>query len=292
MEKARVLVIDDSPFSQKIITDILTNADYKICDCCDSGRSGWEKYQIHQPDIVTMDLTLPDMNGFECCAKILSINPLAKFVVLSAMKDEQLIARGHALGITEFLQKPLTPEKLLAAMDRILLKEHVNHKKSSQKIIEFFIHALVNNLSNIAGLDSTTELLPGTSATYISHGMTLIIGITGSRQGRIIIDMSNEIAVYIADKMLGKQPADDAVLVSMSEFANIIAGHCISPINDLYKSQNIELRLTPPSILLGESLRIINLKLGTTTIKATTNAGTLYMNVGFIGGNDLGCQTH
>lgn len=283
MEKNRVLVIDDSPFSQRIIKDILTNAGYEVCACADSGSEGIAKYQEYQPDVVTMDLTLPDMDGLECSCKILYINPMAKIIVLSAMKDEVLVNKGTAIGVKDYLQKPVKAAELLPVLRKIIAEEQPGEENKDHELIQHFVTAFEKNLADMAGLKSETELLPGTSTTFVSNGMAIIVGITGSRQGRVILDVSDDIAQYLSEKILGDQASEEDLLNSLSELANIIAGHGVSQINNLYKDKKLELRLTPPSILLGKSLSIINLKLAASTIKANTGVGTVYMNVGFMG---------
>ena len=66
MNPLRVLVVDDSPFSQKIMTGLLKKNGFDVCGYADTGGQGLEQYRELRPDVVTMDMTLPDMDGLEC----------------------------------------------------------------------------------------------------------------------------------------------------------------------------------------------------------------------------------
>jgi DNA-binding NarL/FixJ family response regulator len=113
MRKIRVLVIDDSPFSQAVIQKTLPEANFEICGLAANGQQGIGKYSVLKPDAVIMDITMPDMDGLECSRQILLRDPAARIVLLSSMKDDALTARARLLGIRWFLQKPATRDDLV-----------------------------------------------------------------------------------------------------------------------------------------------------------------------------------
>ena len=107
MSKIRILVVDDSPFIHKAVTRAVnTTEEYEICGIAKNGKEGVEQYTSLKPDLVTMDITMPIMDGLEASKTIITQDPLAKIVMLSAMGDEQLMANAKAIGIKCFIQKP------------------------------------------------------------------------------------------------------------------------------------------------------------------------------------------
>jgi DNA-binding NarL/FixJ family response regulator len=283
MDKIRVLIVDDSPFSQKLIKDALADSKYEVCGCAGTGGDGISQYRDLRPELVTMDLTLPDMDGLDCCREILTIDPATKIVVVSAMKDEAIITRGTAIGVKAFFQKPVNSKELLAGLHRII---DIQQEEEADKkyFLEYFIAALKKNIVEMTGM-GIPVVNHSSGHKLISHGLAVIIGITGSQQGRIMLDVSMSIAREFAKKLLGTESvSDEDVFNSIAEFANIIAGHGVSQINNLLRDQEFEIRLTPPSVLIGETIAIINPKMASNTITAQMDIGPLYMNVGFVGG--------
>lgn len=284
MDKVRVLVVDDSPFSQKIIEKALLDSNYEICDFAGTGGEGIEKYRTCNPDVVTMDLTLPDMDGLACCKEILIFDPHAKIVVVSAMRDEAIINSGKGIGVRRFLQKPIKTEKLISALN-LVMHEEKQAEDYQQELLQYFIKSFQTNLIEMIGLDSETTVIPSAGLKFIGHDLAIIIGITGTRQGRMILDLPSTVATTIAATVLEvTDPSEEDILHSIAEFANIIAGNSVSEINDIFKGTEFELRITPPSVFIGQSLVIINPKMASSTVEAQTEIGELYMNVGFVGG--------
>ncbi len=282
MNKIRVLIVDDSPFSQRLIKDALKESKYEVCGCAGTGNDGIRQYRELQPDLVTMDLTLPDMDGLECCRELLTIDPAGKIVVVSAMKDEAIINRGTAIGVKAFFQKPVKSEELLLGIEQIIMQQ--GNEAGQQHFLEYFTAAFTKNITDMTGMD-VISIEHSTIQPVVSHGLGVIIGITGSQQGRIMLDVSMDVAQEFTKKLLRTDAAaDEDVFNSISEFTNIIAGHSISEINNVLKAKEFEIRLTPPSIIIGESIAIINPKMTSNTVTAKTAIGSLHMNVGFVGG--------
>jgi CheY-specific phosphatase CheX len=117
-------------------------------------------------------------------------------------------------------------------------------------------------------------------------GIAIIIGFTGKPIGRAIvhtdIDTMNQFARAILGRSADEILSDEEANECMEETANIIAGRSVSMINDIFKDK--ELRITPPGIIVGKKLSIVNPKLTTFNIVASTELGDLKMNIGFAGG--------
>ena len=125
MGKIRVLIVDDSPFIHKAITRALNSEAYEICGIGNNGKEGAEMFVKLKPDVVTMDITMPVMDGLESARAILEQHPSAKIVMLSAMGDEALMNEAKSIGIRVFLQKPLKPDGLIAAIVQLTAGEQL-----------------------------------------------------------------------------------------------------------------------------------------------------------------------
>ncbi|MCE5285970.1 MAG: response regulator [Pelosinus sp.] len=282
MGKTRVLVVDDSVFSQTAISGLLEESGFEVCSCAATGHDAVAKYRQLEPDIVTMDYTLPDIDGLTCSRQILTINPAAQIVILSAMKDQKLITKGRALGIRAFLQKPAKQEELVQTLQMISTKSNVTGELQAM-YLRYFQQALTENLKNMAHIAAKTISERKEKQKFVAHGAAIMLGITGTYQGRIILDVAQDTLVNLVQAMLGTNNlSENDMLNSIAEFANIIAGYGVSEINNCYK--DVELRLTPPSILLGEALSVINQRIKSCTVVVETNAGDIYLNIGFAGG--------
>lgn len=282
VEKIRVLVVDDSTFSQVVITKALSGNDFEVCGVAQTGQEGIELYRLLQPDIVTMDFTMPDMDGLSCSQEILGFDPKARIVVLSAIKDKTLITQGNCIGVKAFLQKPIKSVELVETIHQVcsIIWEQDNWE---EEYIKHFVFSLEHNIKDLAGLECKITINEVQERRFISQGLAIIMGLTGKRYGRIILDCSLELAAQLTQRMLNKATVvEDEILNVIAESTNIICGHSISQINNSYK--DLELRLTPPSILFGENLSIFNPKFKSFLITAKTDLGRLDLNVGFGGG--------
>lgn len=109
----KVLVIDDSPFVFKAVSKALEGSEWEVVGNALDGQLGVEKYLETRPDVVTLDVTMPVMDGLEAARKLVEINPNIKIIMLSAMGDETLLNEAKEIGVKYFLTKPFRPETLL-----------------------------------------------------------------------------------------------------------------------------------------------------------------------------------
>jgi two-component system chemotaxis response regulator CheY len=115
-----VLVIDDSPFVFKTVMKALEGTDYVVVDNALNGQMGLEKYEEYKPDVITLDVTMPVMDGLETARCLFKKNPNVKIIMLSAMGDEALLAEARNIGIQHFLTKPFKPDGLKEKLADIL----------------------------------------------------------------------------------------------------------------------------------------------------------------------------
>jgi len=114
----KILIVDDSAFIQKQLTQILVSEQYEVVGVANNGIEAIEKYKQYHPeiDVVTMDITMPQMDGLTALEEILKFDKNAKVIVISALGKEDLVKKALVVGAKNFIVKPLDRAKVL---DRI-----------------------------------------------------------------------------------------------------------------------------------------------------------------------------
>jgi two-component system chemotaxis response regulator CheY len=115
-----VLVCDDAIFMRTMITDILTQAGSELDGEAESGAQPVQRYRALKPDLVTMDIVMPDMGGIEAVREICKVNPEAKILMCSAMGQQALVVEAIQAGAKDFVVKPFQPSRVLEAVQRLL----------------------------------------------------------------------------------------------------------------------------------------------------------------------------
>jgi two-component system chemotaxis response regulator CheY len=118
--KARVLVVDDAIFMRKMISDILEGNEMEIVGEADTGALAVEKYKELKPDLVTMDIIMPEMNGIDAVRQIMSLDAQAKIVMCSALGQQALVQDALAAGAKDFLIKPFNPSRVIEVVSKVL----------------------------------------------------------------------------------------------------------------------------------------------------------------------------
>ncbi|MDD5773906.1 MAG: response regulator [bacterium] len=118
--KGKVLVVDDAVFMRRMLTDILTEGGYEVAGEAANGKEGMEQYKKVKPDIVTMDIIMPEMGGIESVKEIIKHDEKAKIVMVSAMGQQQLVVEAIQAGAKDFIVKPFESSRVLSAVERAL----------------------------------------------------------------------------------------------------------------------------------------------------------------------------
>lgn len=118
MSKA-VLVVDDAAFMRMMIRDILAKEGYSIHEAV-NGRDAVEKYDELRPDLVTMDITMPELDGISALREIRAKDPGARVLMVSAMGQQRMIVEALEAGALDFLVKPFQPTKVLETVKKCL----------------------------------------------------------------------------------------------------------------------------------------------------------------------------
>lgn len=117
---ARVLIVDDAAFMRMMIKDILEKNGYEIAGEAANGAIAVEMYNKEKPDVVTMDITMPDMDGIEAVKNIRANDPNAKIIMCSAMGQQSMVMDAIKAGAKDFIVKPFQPDRVLEAIKKVV----------------------------------------------------------------------------------------------------------------------------------------------------------------------------
>lgn len=116
----RILVVDDAAFMRMMIRDILTKNNFEVVGEATNGDEAVRKYIELQPDLVTLDITMPGMDGVTVLKKIREHDPLARVVMCSAMGQQAMVVEAIQNGARDFINKPFHPQKVVEILRRAL----------------------------------------------------------------------------------------------------------------------------------------------------------------------------
>jgi len=117
--KLRVLIVDDAIFMRKMISDILVENGMEIVGEADTGAKAIERYKELRPDLVTMDIIMPEMNGIDAVRKILEHDAQARIVMCSALGQQALVQEAIAAGAKDFLIKPFNAARVVEVIAKV-----------------------------------------------------------------------------------------------------------------------------------------------------------------------------
>jgi len=116
---AAVLIVDDTLFMRASIRQMLEANGHSVAGEASNGVEAIEKYAKVNPDVILMDITMPDMDGLEALRRIKEIDPKAKVIMCTAMGQQAMVAKAVELGAQQFIVKPFQPDRLMAAIDTV-----------------------------------------------------------------------------------------------------------------------------------------------------------------------------
>ncbi|HAA90252.1 MAG: Response regulator receiver protein [Thermoanaerobacterales bacterium 50_218] len=116
----RILIVDDAAFMRMMLKDILTKNGYTVVGEAENGLVAVEMYKELKPDLVTMDITMPEMDGITAVKEIKKIDPGAKIIMCSAMGQQAMVIDSIQAGAQDFIVKPFQPERVLEAVEKVL----------------------------------------------------------------------------------------------------------------------------------------------------------------------------
>lgn len=117
---AGILVCDDAAFMRMMIKDILGKNGYTVAGEAENGQKAVEKYTELKPDLVLMDITMPEMDGIQALKEIRKIDGGAKVIMCSAMGQQAMVIESIQAGAKDFIVKPFQPERVLEAVKKVV----------------------------------------------------------------------------------------------------------------------------------------------------------------------------
>lgn len=276
---AKVLIVDDSPFSRNIIADALTEGGFEVIGQAGCLEEAVAEFRKVHPDVVTMDMVMPGADGLECVRALKLEDADLKVVIVSSMKDDDLIKEAKKLHVAGYVQKPVDTDELLAAVRAAIAPDEI-YAQLESVYFDIFKDAFASALTMVTKAAANFVEQSVDEKNYTSQGVAVVIGIVGRYSGRMIFDLAYDSAAELAKAALRREPKNqEEVLAMVAEFANIISGNACSILNK--KCKEFKLRVTPPSVFYGGSPAITTPNIKNKAIYAETPHGKMHLNIGF-----------
>ena len=115
-----ILIVDDAAFMRMMIKDILSKNGYTVAGEAENGVKAIEKYNELKPDLVLIDITMPDKDGIQALKDIKASDPNAKIIMCSAMGQQAMVIESIQAGAKDFIVKPFQPDRVLEAVKKVV----------------------------------------------------------------------------------------------------------------------------------------------------------------------------
>ena len=117
---ARVLVVDDAAFMRKMVSDALAKGGHEVIGQAGNGLEAIAQFRELKPDLMTLDITMPEKDGLQALRDVMEIDPGAKVIMCSALGQESKVLESIKLGAKDFVVKPFKPDRVIEAVDKAL----------------------------------------------------------------------------------------------------------------------------------------------------------------------------
>lgn len=117
---AKILVVDDAAFMRMTIKKMVEAHGHKVVAEAENGVEAVEKSVDIKPDVILLDITMPEMNGVDALKQIKQLEPTSKVIICSAMGQQAMVAQAIQYGAKDFIVKPFEEDRLIAAIDRVM----------------------------------------------------------------------------------------------------------------------------------------------------------------------------
>lgn len=118
----KVLIVDDSLIIRKKITKIIESLEHEVVFAAQNGKEAIEAYAKHKPDLVTMDITMPDMDGITAVKHIIESDNDAKIIMVTSHGQEDMVIKSIQAGAVGYMLKPITNEKVTQAIGEVFIE--------------------------------------------------------------------------------------------------------------------------------------------------------------------------
>ncbi|MCF8009917.1 MAG: response regulator [Clostridiales bacterium] len=118
----KVLIVDDAAFMRMMIKNIITEQGFEVAGEAEDGQQAVNMYADQKPDLVTMDITMPELDGIEAVKKIMESDSNAKIIMCSAMGQQAMVMEAIQAGAKDFIVKPFQQDRIMQAIERVMSK--------------------------------------------------------------------------------------------------------------------------------------------------------------------------
>ena len=115
-----ILIVDDAAFMRMMVKDILTKGGYNVVGEAENGIVAVQKYAELKPDLVTLDITMPEMDGIQALKKIKEVDANANVIMCSAMGQQAMVIEAIQNGAKDFIVKPFQADRVLEAVKKVI----------------------------------------------------------------------------------------------------------------------------------------------------------------------------
>jgi len=151
-------------------------------------------------------------------------------------------------------------------------------REAAKQILQSFAKAVCNVFHELTEQELAPQGVEKAESLILkASGAVVILGFNGAFSGRVLISMPKEMASFIHESLMDEKPNDEDLLLTISEFGNMVSGNAITVVNNIFKGANV--RLSPPSSFVGDDLTFFNFKMSAFNMVFKAQNGTLRMNV-------------
>ncbi len=117
---AKIMIVDDTAFMRMMLREIITDSRFEVVAEAENGKEAVQFFRQHKPELVTMDITMPEMDGIAALKEIKRIDPMARVIICSAMGQKDRVVDAITSGAADFIVKPFQREKVLETLAKAL----------------------------------------------------------------------------------------------------------------------------------------------------------------------------
>ncbi len=113
------MIVDDAAFMRATLKDLLTKGGFEVICEAVNGQDAIDKYKVHKPELITMDITMPEMDGLQALKSIMEIDSSANVIMCSALGQQSSVLEAIKSGAKDFIVKPFQPDRVIEALNKV-----------------------------------------------------------------------------------------------------------------------------------------------------------------------------
>lgn len=218
-----VMIVDDAKFIRIALERVLGSVGFNVVAQAKNGLEAIEEYKKHQPDIVLLDIDLPELDGISTLSKIIAFDPKALVVMCSGYGQESRVAASLRIGAKDFIVKPIDFDRLIESIRRLVYSNEVSD--ITPTVAEIFARSASEVLETITKFSSKTGIVHRNVELKQYSDINILAEIKDDLEGLILYAFSEPLAKAIASQMLQRPEIgelDEICLSALTELVNIM----------------------------------------------------------------------